>query len=175
MNSGPQPVTFGRYYEEFEVGDVYRHWPGKTVTEHDHQLFCLLTMTHHPMHLDAHYAETSTKLKRPLVITSYLFSLLLGMSVCDITGRAISHRDQSLEHIAPVFHGDTVYGESTVTGKQEVAGRADRGLVQVETRGYKQDGTLFLRFRRHVVVQRKGYGEETPGFPDTGVRLDAEC
>ena len=71
---------FGRHYEDFEVGDVYRHWPGKTITEYDDHLFCLLTMNHHPLHLDANYAENTTQFGKNVVVGNYIYSLLLGMS-----------------------------------------------------------------------------------------------
>ena len=84
-------MQFGRTYEEFEVGAVYRHWPGKTVTEYDDHLFCLLTMNHHPLHLDAHYAEQATDFGRNVVVGNYIYSLLLGMSVPDVSGQG--HRE----------------------------------------------------------------------------------
>src|SRR5215813_1338384 len=84
-------MQFGRYYEEFEVGAVYRHWPGKTVTESDDHLFCLITMNHHPLHLDANYAQKSTDFGRNVVVGNYVYSLLLGMSVADVSGRAIAN------------------------------------------------------------------------------------
>ncbi|MGH3741563.1 MAG: MaoC family dehydratase, partial [Micromonosporaceae bacterium] len=97
-------MRFGRYFEEFEVGAVYRHWPGKTVTEYDDHLFCLLTMNHHPLHLDAHYAETTTQFKRNVVVGNYIYSLLLGMSVADVSGKAIANLEvESLRHVAPTF------------------------------------------------------------------------
>src|SRR6266545_3879740 len=138
-------MQFGRYFEEFEVGDVYRHWPGKTVTEADDHLFCLLTMNHHPLHLDAHYAETSTQFKR----------------------KAIANLEvESLRHTAPTFHGDTIYGVTTVLDRRESESKPDRGVVTVETRGYKQDGTLICVFRRRVMVPKKEYaGPELPSFP----------
>src|SRR5690606_21136816 len=74
-------LQFGRYFEEFEVGAVYKHWPGKTVTEYDDHLFCLLTMNHHPLHMDAHYAGETTEFGRNVVVGNYIYSLLLGMSV----------------------------------------------------------------------------------------------
>src|SRR3954454_896345 len=86
---GDCAVQFGRYYEEFEVGATYKHWPGKTVTEYDDHLFCLLTMNHHPLHLDANYAEGSTQFGRNVVVGNYIYSLLLGMSVPDVSGKAI--------------------------------------------------------------------------------------
>jgi acyl dehydratase len=161
-------VQFGRYFEEFEVGAVYRHWPGKTVTESDDHLFCLITMNHHPLHLDAHYAETVSQFGRNVVVGNLIYSLLLGMSVADVSGKAIANLEvESLRHVAPTFHGDTIYGETTVLDKKESGSKPDRGVVTVETRGYKQDGTLVCVFRRRVMVPTKGYaGPELPSFPE---------
>ena len=146
-------MAFGRSYEEFEVGAVYPHWPGKTVTEYDHHLFCLLTMARHPLHLDAHYAKTATRYHQPLVIGSYVFSLLLGLSEADVAGQAITHKGfERIDHHAPVMHGDTLYAESEVVAKSSVPGRPERGLVEIETRGRNQDGTLIMTFRRKLVV-----------------------
>jgi acyl dehydratase len=146
-------MAFGRAFDEFEVGAVYRHWPGKTVTEYDHHLFSLLTMVRHPLHLDAHYAQTATRYQQPLVIGSYIFSLLLGLSEADVAGMAITHKGfEKIDHLAPLMHGDTLYAESEVIAKSPVAGRPERGLVEVETRGRNQDGTLIMRFRRKLVV-----------------------
>jgi acyl dehydratase len=146
-------MAFGRSFEEFEVGDVYQHWPGKTVTEYDHQLFCLLTMARHPLHIDAHYAKTATRYQQPLVIGSYVFSLLLGLSEADVAGQAITHKGfERIEHHAPVMHGDTLYAESEVLGKSPVPDRPERGLVEIETRGRNQDGKLIMTFCRKLVV-----------------------
>ncbi|HEY1175390.1 MAG TPA: MaoC family dehydratase [Phytomonospora sp.] len=163
-------MGFGRTFEEFEVGAVYRHWPGKTVTEYDDHMFCLLTMNHHPLHLDAHYAETSTEFKRNVVVGNYVYSLLLGMSVPDVSGKAIANLEvESLRHIAPTFHGDTIYGETEVLGKTPSRSKPDRGIVHVETRGYNQDGTVVCVFRRKVMVPTGEYlaerGGEQPGRP----------
>ena len=84
-------TRFGRYYEEFELGDVYHHWPGKTITEADDHLFCMITMNHHPLHTDAHYAETETQFRRNVVVGNLVYSLVLGMSVPDISGKAIAN------------------------------------------------------------------------------------
>jgi acyl dehydratase len=164
-------MQFGRYYEEFEVGAVYKHWPGKTVTEYDDHLFCLITMNHHPLHLDQNYAEKTTQFKRNVVVGNYVYSLLLGMSVADVSGKAIANLEvESLRHVAPVFHGDTIYGESTVLDKVESKSRDDRGIVTVETRGHNQDGTLVCIYRRKVMVPKRAYGEarggEQPGRPE---------
>ena len=118
-------MQFGRTYEEFEVGAVYRHWPGKTVTEYDDHLFCLLTMNHHPLHLDANYAEQTTDFGSNVVVGNYIYSLLLGMSVPDVSGKAIANLEvESLRHVAPTFHGDTIYGETTVLDKGRRSPRA---------------------------------------------------
>jgi acyl dehydratase len=170
-------MQFGRTYEEFEVGAVYKHWPGKTVTEAEDHLFCLITMNHHPLHIDAHYATGSTQFGRNVVVGNLIYSLLLGMSVPDVSGKAIANLEiESLRHVAPTFHGDTIYGETTVLDKRESESRDDRGIVQVETRGYKQDGTLVCTFRRSVLVPKRSYlnarGGDQPGrpAPDTDLR-----
>src|ERR687887_1624701 len=160
-------MQFGRAYEEFEVGAVYRHWPGKTVTEYDDHLFCLLTMNHHPLHLDAHYAETTTQFKRNVVVGNLVYSVALGMSVPDVSGRAIANLEvESLKHTAPFFHGDTLYVETKVLDKKESSSKNDRGVVSVETRGYNQDGVEVLYFRRKVMVPKRGHAEEQPGRPE---------
>src|SRR6201982_228878 len=82
---------YGRYLEEFTVGDVYEHWPAKTITEADDHLFCLLTMNHHPLHINAHYAETQTQLGRNVVVGNLIYSRPLGMSVADVSGKAIAN------------------------------------------------------------------------------------
>jgi len=161
-------MQFGRYFEEFEVGAVYRHWPGKTITESDDHLFCLITMNHHPLHLDAHYAETSTAFGRNVVVGNLIYSVLLGMSVADVSGKAIANLEvESLRHVAPTFHGDTIYGQTTVLDKKESSSKPDRGIVTVETRGYKQDGTLVCVFRSRVMVPKKAYATDDglPSFP----------
>jgi len=102
------------------------------------------------------------------VVGNLIYSLLLGMSVADVSGKAIANLEvESLRHVAPTFHGDTIYGETTVLDKRESASRPDRGVVTVETRGYKQDGTLVCVFRRRVMVPKQGYaGPELPSFPE---------
>ncbi|MFJ1754305.1 MaoC family dehydratase [Kitasatospora sp. NPDC088134] len=162
-------MQFGRTYEEFEVGAVYKHWPGKTVTEYDDHLFCLLTMNHHPLHLDANYATTTVQGKN-VVVGNYVYSLLLGMSVEDVSGKALANLEiESLRHIAPTFHGDTLYGETTVLDKN-LTSKPDRGIVYVETKGYKQDGTVVCVFRRKVMVPTEQYlkerGGDQPGRPE---------
>lgn len=163
-------MQFGRTYEEFHVGDVYRHWPGKTITEYDDHLFSLITMNHHPLHLDAHFAANATEFGRNVVVGPYVYSLLLGMSVEDVSALAIANLEtESLRHLAPVFHGDTLYGETTVIDKRESASKTDRGIVTVESRGYKQDGAMVCQFRRRVLAAKQAYvnahGGRTPSHP----------
>lgn len=163
-------MQFGRYFEEFEVGAVYKHWPGKTVTEYDDHMFCLLTMNHHPLHIDAHYAGETTDFGRNVVVGNYIYSLLLGMSVGDVSGKAIANLEvESLKHVKPTFHGDTIYGETEVLDKTPSRSKDDRGVVHVETRGYKQDGQIVCTFRRKVLVPTRSYGDarggEQPGRP----------
>ena len=149
-------MRFGRYFEEFQIGDIYKHWPGKTVTEYDDHLFCLITMNHHPLHLDAHYAETSTEFGKNVVVGNYIYSLLLGMSVPDVSGHAIANLEiESLKHLAPTFHGDTIYGETEVLDTSPSKSKPDRGVVEVETRGYNQHDTLVCTFRRKVLIRRQ--------------------
>ena len=147
---------FGRYFEDFEVGDVYRHWPGKTVTEADDHLFCALTMNQHPLHLDAHYAATQAEHGKNVVVGPLVYSLALGMSVRDVSGRAIANLEtESLRHVAPLFHGDTLYAVTTVLETRASESKPDRGIVTVETRGTNQHGTEVLTFRRKVMVPRR--------------------
>ncbi|MGH3444299.1 MAG: MaoC family dehydratase, partial [Nocardioidaceae bacterium] len=138
--------------------------------EYDDHLFCLITMNHHPLHLDSHFAHETTEFGKNVVVGNYIYSLLLGMSVPDVSGKAIANLEvESLKHVAPTFHGDTIYGETTVLDKRESRSKEDRGVVTVETRGYNQDGTLVCTFTRTVMVPKQSYldarGGEQPARP----------
>ena len=147
---------FGRYYEDFVVGDVYKHWPGKTITEADDHLFCMITMNHHPLHIDSHYAETETQFGKNVVVGNLVYSLVLGMSVPDVSGKAIANLEiESLNHAKPTFHGDTIYAQTTVLDKAEAKSKPDRGVVTVETVGINQRGEVVCEFRRKVLVPRR--------------------
>jgi acyl dehydratase len=151
--SGSHP--YGRYLEEFEVGAVYKHWPAKTVTEADDHLFCLLTMNHHPLHINDVYAAASQQ-GRNVVVGPLVYSLALGMSVSDVSGKAIANlATEELSHPAPLFHGDTLYVESEVLEVKPSRSKPDRGTVRVHTRAYNQDGVLVAEFKRVVLVPRK--------------------
>src|SRR2546423_4979926 len=126
--------TYGRYLEEFEVGAVYKHWPAKTVTEGDDHLFCLLTMNHHPLHINDVYASQSQQ-GQNVVVGPYVYSLALGMSVSDVSGKAIANlATDALSHPAAGFHGDTLFVESEALEKKESRSKPDRGTVKVHTR-----------------------------------------
>jgi acyl dehydratase len=154
--SGAHP--YGRYLEEFEVGAVYKHWPAKTVTEADDHLFCLITMNHHPLHINDVYAAQSQQ-GRNVVVGPLVYSLALGMSVSDVSGKAIANlATEELKHPAPVFHGDTLFVESEVLEKRESQSKPDRGTVKVHTRVHNQDGTLVAEFKRLVLVPRREVG-----------------
>jgi len=147
---------FGRCFEDFEVGDVYRHWPGKTITEYDDHLFCMITMNHHPLHTDAYFAEHETVHKKNVVVGNLVYSLALGMSVPDVSGSAIANLEvESLVHKNPTFHGDTIYAETTVLDKVLSKSKPDRGIVTVQTKAYNQRGEEVCSFKRKVMVWTK--------------------
>ena len=155
--SGARP--YGRYLEDFEVGAVYKHWPAKTITEADDHMFCLITMNHHPLHINDVYAAGSQQ-GRNVVVGPYVYSLALGMSVSDISGKAIANlATESLSHPNPVFHGDTLFAETEVLEVRESKSKPDRGIVKVKTDAYKQDGTLVATFKRAVLVPRRNPGQ----------------
>jgi acyl dehydratase len=144
---------FGRAFEDFEVGDVYRHWPGKTITEYDDHLFCMITMNHHPLHINEWFAENETVHHRNVVVGNLVYSLVLGMSVPDVSGSAIANLEvESLTHKRPTFHGDTIYAETRVLAKRPSSSKPDRGVVTVETKGFNQRGDEVCYFRRKVMV-----------------------
>ena len=166
--SGAHP--YGRYLEEFEVGAVYKHWPAKTVTEADDHLFCLLTMNHHPLHINDVYARESQQ-GRNVVVGPLVYSLALGMSVSDVSGKAIANlATEELRHPAPVFHGDTLFCESEVLEVKPSQSKPDRGTVRVHTRVLNQDGELVAEFKRLVLVPRKQPGAPL-GQGDSEARL----
>lgn len=158
-------MTFGRCYEEFEVGAVYKHWPGRTITESDDMLFSMLTMNHNPLHIDARYAA-GTQHGQRLVVGALVFSIALGMSVPDISGKAIANLEfESVRHTGPTFHGDTIYAETTILAKRLSAPRLDRGIISVATRAVNQHGQEVLSFRRSVLVPCLG-DEQGAGWPE---------
>jgi acyl dehydratase len=159
--------AYGRYLEEFEVGAVYKHWPAKTVTEAEDHLFCLLTMNHHPLHINDVYAGQSQQ-GRNVVAGPYVYSLIFGMTVSDVSGKAIANlATEELSHPSPVFHGDTLYVESEVLDVKESKSKPDRGVVKVHTRALNQDGVLVAEFKRLVLVPKKDPGSSPEPPADT--------
>ncbi len=147
---------FGRYLEDFVPGDVYKHWPGKTITEYDDHLFCMITMNHHPLHTNAWFAENETVQKENVVVGNLVYSLVLGMSVPDVSGSAIANLEvETLTHRQPTFHGDTIYAETRVLEVKESGSKPDRGIVTVETKALNQRGEEVCYFRRKVMVPIK--------------------
>jgi acyl dehydratase len=144
---------YGRLYEELVPGERFRHWPGKTVTEADDHLFCLLTMAASPVHVDAHYASTEMEGGRNLVVGTYVYALVLGMSVADLSGRAIANLGlDGMRHVAPVHHGDTLYAWSEVVARRPSASRPGAGIVTVDTWAVNQDDVRVIEFRRSFLV-----------------------
>ena len=147
----------GRSYEDFTVGDVYEHRPGRTISEADNTWFTLLTMNNHPLHFDHAYAA-KTEFGRPLVNSCLSLAMVTGMSVDEVSYRAIGNLGWDKVRLsAPVFAGDTIYAESEVLAKRESKSRPHQGVVTVRTRGLKADGTEFMSFERAVLVPKRGH------------------
>ena len=148
---------FGRCLEDFSPGDVFRHWPGKTITEYDDHLFCMITMNHHPLHTNDWFAKESVQ-GRNVVVGNLVYSLVLGMSVPDVSGAAIANLEvETLQHKVPTFHGDTIHAETRVLEVTESKSKNDRGTVLVETKGFNQDGKEVCYFRRRVMVWKREF------------------
>lgn len=159
---GPQRYreTFGRHYEDFVVGDVYEHRPGKTVLESDNHLFTLLTLNTHPLHFDAEYAK-GTEFGKNLVVSTYTLALLIGMSVSDCSAKAIANLGMDeVKFSAPVFAGDTLYGESEVLAKRESKSRPGQGIVTIRTIGKNQRGETVCTFKRDMLIPGRGQAVE---------------
>lgn len=159
---GPQRYreTFGRYFEDFTVGDVYEHRPGKTVTEYDNHLFTLLTLNTHPIHFDREFGAAS-EFGQNLVVSTYTLSLVIGMSVTDCSQKAIANLGMTdVRFSAPVFAGDTLYAESEVLAKRESRSRPGQGVVTILTRGRKHGGELVCSFERNMLIPARGEAVE---------------
>ena len=147
-------MQFGRYLHEFTVGDVYKHWPGRTITESDGVMFAMLTMNHHPLHIDANYAK-DTQFGRNVVVGNLVVDVAFGMSVPDISGKAIANLGfEKIEFLKPTFHGDTIYAETEVLAVRESESRTEQGVVTVQTRATNQREETVMRFNRSVLVPK---------------------
>lgn len=146
----------GRYFEEFEVGDIIHHQLSKTIFESDNNFFSLMTMNHHPLHTNADYANKS-QFGKPLVVGTLVFSLVVGITVPDISGKAIANLSyEDIKHLAPVFIGDTIYAATKILSKSESKSKKDRGAVCVKTTGYNQHNKEVIEFKRTVLVPKRG-------------------
>ena len=157
IEPGRYRESYGRYYEDFHVGDIYEHRPGRTITETDNTWFTLLTMNTHPLHFDAHYAK-KTEFGRPLVNSALTLSIVAGMSVSDLSQKAIANLGwENIKLTAPVFAGDTLYAESEVLAKRESKSRPTQGIVSARTTGAKADGIVVITYDRSFLVPKEGY------------------
>ena len=152
--------SYGRYFEDFEVGDIYEHRPGRTISEADNTWFTLLTMNQHPLHFDNAYAAHS-EFGRPLVNSAFTLSVVTGMSVSDVSQKAIGNLGwNDIRLTAPVFVGDTIYAESEVLSKRASKKRPTQGIVTVRTRGLNQAGQVVISYERTILVPKRGHGVE---------------
>jgi itaconyl-CoA hydratase len=150
-------ASIGRYLEDFKVGDIYEHRPGRTLSEADNTWFTLLTMNNNPLHFDAAYCE-KTEFGRPLMNSCLTLAIITGMSVNDVSGKAIANLGwDKVRLTAPIFAGDTIYAESEVLEVRQSQSRPTQGIVTVRTTGKKADGTPFMSFERSVLVPKRGH------------------
>ena len=147
----------GRFYEDFEVGDVYEHPLGRTVTETDNIWFTLLTQNTAPIHFDSNYAA-QTEFEKPLVDSTFTVALVTGQSVTDVSQNVMANLGwDEIRLPNPVFEGDTIYSQSEVLEKRESRSRENVGIVTVKTTGYNQDGKVVITFKRTIMVYRRGH------------------
>ena len=160
ISPGRYRESFGRYFEDFVIGDLYEHRPGRTISEADNTWFTLLTMNTHPLHFDAEYGKAS-EFGRCIVASPLTLAIVVGMSVTDVSQKAIANLGwKEIRMPAPVFAGDTLYAESEVLEKRESKSRPTAGLVTVRTRGKKSDGTVVCDFERTILVAKRGHAVE---------------
>ena len=160
IEPGRYRESYGRYYEDFVVGDIYEHRPGRTITQTDNIWFSLLTMNQHPLHIDEEFGK-GTEFGKTLVLSPLTVSLMVGMSVSDISQKAIANlgwTDIVLPH--PLYIGDTLYAESEVLEKRESKSRPNDGIVTVQTTGKNQDGTIVASYKRSALIPKKGHAVE---------------
>jgi len=147
--------SYGRYYEDFEVGHIYEHRPGRTMTETDNIQYTLLTMNTHPLHFDAEYCR-HTEFGKPLINSTFTLSVVAGMSVSDVSQKAIANLGWSdIKLTAPVFAGDTLWGRTTVLSKTPSASKPDRGVVEFLHEGLNQKGEIVARMRRKGMMMTR--------------------
>jgi len=143
------------------VGQVIRHSIGRTVTSTDNAWFTLLTNNANPIHFDRHYAS-QTEFGQPLVNSTFTLALIVGLTVNDISRNAINLGWDEIRLPAPVFEGDTLYAQTTVVSARASGSRPSMGIVEIETTGYKADGTVVITFRRTILVYKRGQAPTRP-------------
>lgn len=149
--------VLGLYFEDFEIGQEINHSLSKTIFESDNNFFSLLTMNHHPVHTNTDYASKNQHGKI-LVVGTLVFSLAVGITVPDISGKAIANLGyEDVRHLQPVFINDTIYVKTRILDKRESKTKNDRGIIYVESVAYNQDGIAVLSFRRYVLVKKEDY------------------
>jgi acyl dehydratase len=150
-----------RYFEDFEPGLLIPHSLGRTVSATDNTWFTLLTINTNPIHFNTHYAA-QTEFGRPLVNSCFTLALVTGLSVADVSQYAVNLGWDEVRMPAPVFEGDTIYAQTEVLSRRESKSRPNRGLVEIKTTGFKQDGTVVLTFRRTILVYKRGHAPVIP-------------
>jgi itaconyl-CoA hydratase len=157
-----KPGWHGRFFEDFEEGDIYQHPLGRTVTTTDNIWFTLLTQNTAPVHFDHHYAS-QTEFGKPLVDSTFTLALVTGQSVTDISQNVFANLGWDEVRLpAPVFEGDTIYSQSEVLSKRESRSRRNVGIVTVRTTGFNQNGTIVIEFRRTIMVYKRGHAPSIP-------------
>lgn len=147
----------GNYFEDFKVGEIIKHCQSKTIFESDNNLFSLLTMNHHPVHINIDYCKDNQH-QQVLVPGTLVFSLTVHMTVMDISGKAIANLAyENIDHLHPTFINDTIYSKTEILDKIESKSKNDRGVVYVETIGYNQNGIDVIRFRRKILIKKRSY------------------
>jgi itaconyl-CoA hydratase len=152
-----KPGWTGRVFEDFEVGDVYEHTLGRTITSADNVWFTCVTMNTNPIHFDAEYAS-KTEFKKPLVNSCFTLALVTGLSVTDLTVNGVANLgwdEVRLPH--PLFEGDTVYAKSEVLETRESKSRPNVGIVRVKTTGVNQRGKPVIEFLRTFMIWKRGH------------------
>ena len=155
----------GRFFEDFEVGDIYRCRLGRTITETDNIQFTLLTNNTNQIHFNSHYASR-TEFKRPLVNSAMTLSVIAGLGVADISENGFALGWDYIKLPNPVFAGDTLYSESEVISQRESKSRPDQGIIKVKTRGVNQDGLVVIEYERSVMVWKKDHAPLKALFPE---------
>ena len=163
---------YGRYYEDFEIGDVYRGPLGRTITEADNVWMTLLTMNTNQSHFNDHYAET-TPFGKPIVNSGVTLAIVLGMSVIDTSQKAFANLGwDRIKLTHPVMVGDTLYVESQVLGKRESKSRPYGGIVKVRTRGLNQDGRTVLVYERSIFIYKRSAPQDKGYWPEPDVPIE---